>query len=282
MSSSSRYFHRLVLTCSLVAGHALAQAPATAGQVKGSATEHTAMSARAVIDGAALVLPASATAGPAWAGRWRDAPAQAAARVPVVVFLHGSSGLGLAAIGEWQRWLATLGIASVAPDSFALPDRVTYTSPVGKDLYEKIHALRASEIDFALKAVRAAPWFDPARVVLAGTSEGATAVARWHGEGLAGRIVYSWSCEDNYFVEAHRTAFGRNEPVLNVISAIDPYFSPSNTWLGNPKATGHCGAALKDNPKAAVVLVPGAPHTLLNLQATRLVTAGFLRDLLFP
>jgi hypothetical protein len=58
------------------------------------------------------------------------------ARVPVVVFLHGSSGLGLKAIGEWQQWLATLGVASIAPDSFALPDRLTYTSPVGKDVYE--------------------------------------------------------------------------------------------------------------------------------------------------
>ena len=31
-------------------------------------------------------------------------------RAPVVVFLHGSSGLGLKAIGEWQLWLADLGI----------------------------------------------------------------------------------------------------------------------------------------------------------------------------
>ena len=38
-------------------------------------------------------------------------------------------------------------------------------------------------------------------------------------------------------------------------------------------------ALLKDNPQAAVVLVPDAPHTLLNLPAVRLVTAGFLGDI---
>ena len=41
--------------------------------------------------------------------------------------------------------------------------------------------------------------------------------------------------------------------------------------------SGHCGAALKDNPRAAVVLVPDAPHTLLNLPAARVATAGFLQ-----
>ena len=52
--------------------------------------------------------------------------------------------------------------------------------------------------------------------------------------------------------------------------------SSSNAWLGNAAAQGHCGAALKDNNRAAVLLVPNAPHTLLNLPATRSATAGFL------
>jgi len=62
----------------------------------------------------------------------------------VVVFLHGSSGLSLKVIAEWQAWLAGSGLASVAPDSFAPPDRLTYTAPIDKDAYEKIHALRQS------------------------------------------------------------------------------------------------------------------------------------------
>ena len=45
-------------------------------------------------------------------------------------------------------------------------------------------------------------------------------------------------------------------------------------------AQGHCGAALADNKNATVVLIPGAPHTLLNLPAARHATEGFLRDLL--
>ena len=199
-------------------------------------------------------------------------------RVPVVVFMHGSSGLGLKAIGEWQQWLAEQGIASVAPDSFALPDRLTYKSPISPDIYERIHALRLSEVSLATQALRQAPWADPQRWVLAGTSEGAAAVARYKGQEFLGRIVFSWSCENNYFVRSHGTALPDDKPVLNIISSTDPYFSPANSWLGNPTAAGHCAAALRNNKQASIVLIPGAPHTVLNLPAARHPVAGFLRD----
>lgn len=255
---------------------------APVGEIKGSALQHTAASAAAVVQRAAVVLPASVTGGAIYAGAFADAPRQAQARVPVVVFLHGSSGLGLKAIGEWQQWLAGQGIASMAPDSFALPDRITYKSPVDKELYEKVHALRASEIQMSVRALGTTAWADTSRLVLAGTSEGATAVARHGGNEFAGRILYSWSCENNYFVKEHRTAFLPQQPVLNVMSSTDMFFSPSNTWLGNPQAKGHCGDVLKDSKQASIVLIPGAPHTLMNLPAARHATIGFVRDLLKP
>jgi hypothetical protein len=257
------------------------QPPTPVGEVKGMAAQHTAASSAGVAQRAAVVLPASVTGGAPYIGTLANAPKDTKAKVPVVVFLHGSSGLELKAIGEWQLWLASLGVASIAPDSFALPDRITYKSPVGKDVYEKIHALRASEIPLALTALRAAPWADTSRLVLAGTSEGGPAVARYTGQEFAGRMLYSWSCENNYFVQDHRTA-NITQPVLNVMSSTDVFFSPSNTWLGNSAAKGYCGDALKDNKQAAIVLIPGAPHTLLNLPAARNATAGFVREVLKP
>lgn len=256
---------------------ALAQTPA--GSVKGTAFVHDAASRQGMVANANLALPASVTGAAAYFGKLRDAPA-AAGRAPVVVFLHGSSGLGLKAIEEWQRWLVGIGIASIAPDSFALPERVTYQSPVGRDVYERIHALRGSEIETITAAVKAAPFADPARLVLAGTSEGAVAVARHGDPDYRGRIIFSWSCEDNYFVQAPATATRPEQPVLNVISVTDPYFSPSNAWLGNPAAKGHCGPALAQVKDATVVLIAGAPHTLINLPAARDAAEGFLRRVL--
>jgi dienelactone hydrolase len=259
-----------------------AQPAAPTGEIKGAAWVHTKDSLAAAIQQADICLPAAATGGASFCGKFKDLPKVGGKPVPVLVFLHGSSGLGLKAIAEWQQWLASLGYASIAPDSFALADRVTYKSPIDKDSYERIHALRASEIASALSALKGQPWVDFGNLVLAGTSEGSVPVARYQGNEFVARIMYAWSCESNYFVVEPRNNFEPGKPVLNVISASDPFFSKSNTWLNSPDAQGHCGAALKDNSRASVLLVPNAPHTLLNLSATRSATAGFLSLLTKP
>lgn len=255
---------------------ASAQAPAPAGEIKGDAWVHTRESLAASVQQADVCLPSAVTGGAPFFGKFGAIPRVTDRRVPVVLFLHGSSGLGLKAIGEWQQWLCTLGVASIAPDSFALPNHVTYKSPIDKDSYEKIHALRASEIAPVLAALKNAPWADTSRLILAGTSEGSVPVARYTGNDFAARMLFAWSCESNYFVKQPLNAFEPGKPVLNIISATDPFFSKSNAWLGNADALGHCGAALKDNPQASVLLIPGAPHTLLNLPGARDATAGFL------
>ena len=252
------------------------------GELKGSAWVHTRESLAATVQQADVCLPPAATGAATFCGKFSSIPPLSGRRVPVVVFLHGSSGLGLKAIGEWQQWLASLGYASIAPDSFALADRVTYKSPIDKESYERIHALRASEIAPALAALRGQAWADVGRLILAGTSEGAVPVARYPGSEFVARILYAWSCEANYFVKEPRNAFEPSKPVLNVISASDPFFSRSNAWLGSPEAQGHCGAALKENARASILLVPNAPHTLLNLPATQSATAGFLSLLAKP
>jgi dienelactone hydrolase len=257
---------------------ATAQADTPKGEIKGTAFVHTAQSAKDVVLNASVALPETVTHGPAYFGTWKDMPQSSGDPVPVVVFLHGSSGLSLKAIGEWQKWLSSLGIASVAPDSFALPDRVTYTSPIAKDIYERIHALRGSEIPLAATALKGAAWADQSRIVLAGASEAGPAVARYDGREFAARIIYAWSCEDNYFVDSHGTRITAEQPILNVISATDPFFSRSNAWLGNPNANGHCAAALREAKHATIVLVPQAPHTLMNLPQARAVTRSFLED----
>lgn len=248
-----------------------------AGRIEGTGWQHTTASLAESVARAALVLPERATGGARYSGPFSARPASRGQAVPVVLFLHGSSGLGLSAIGTWQQWLADRGVASLAPDSFALPGRVTYQSPIAAEDYERIHALRGAEIEAALAALRTEPWVDTRRIVLAGTSEGAVAVARHGGEGLAARMVFSWSCEANYFVQAPRTASVPGQPVLNLISSTDPYFSRSNPWLGSAEAQGHCAAALKDNPRASVLLIPNAPHTLLNWPAAQDAVAGFLQ-----
>ena len=105
-------------------------------------------------------------------------------------------------------------------------------------------------------------------------------MARYAGREFAARMLFAWSCEPNHFVTEPRNAFEADKPVLNVISSVDPFFSPSNTWLGTPAARGSCAEALKDHKQAVIALIPGAPHTLLTLPQVQAVTGGFLGSLL--
>ena len=86
------------------------------------------------------------------------------------MFAHGSSGIGepLKAFG---RWLASFGIGFLCPNSFVLKDRITYTSPVSRDDYERIHVMRSAELANAAARLTEVPGFD-GRYVVAGTSEG--------------------------------------------------------------------------------------------------------------
>lgn len=198
--------------------------------------------------------------------------------MPAVVFLHGSGGLSKAT-RSWQHWLAdSAGVASLAPDSFAFPGRITYQSPVDKAVYEMVHNLRSAELAAALAHLRRMPWIDSRRLLVAGTSEGSVAVARLEPGQAAGRILYAWSCESNYFVAEHGTNLGPQEPILNVMSAEDPYFAPANPWHGDDgcELNGHCAAVVRGNRNAEIVLLPGAPHTLYNLPAARHATQAFI------
>jgi dienelactone hydrolase len=263
----------------------IAAHPATAadkpGDIKGTTLDPTPGNLAATFARANLVLPASLTGGERWQGVPSAAPA-VNGKAPLVILLHGSSGVA-PAVKDFQVWLAdTLGLASVAPDSLAIEGRLTYVSPVSVEIYERVHALRLAELDYALEASKAWAWVDRARIVLAGTSEGSVAVSRYSGTESAARLIYSWSCEANYFVDAPRPGFGPEEPVFNAISARDPYFSPSNPWNKDYAVTGTCAGALKGNPHATVFVVDADVHTILNRPDVRAATSEFLKAVLKP
>ena len=244
------------------------------GTVSGSWSSHSPQTLEATIRNAFLALPGG------WEGTLAEAPA-APGRHPVMIFMHGSSGINEAA-KIFGRRLAERGIVFLAPNGMATPGRLAYTSPVSPQIYEKVHAMRSAELDRALDALPSLSFFD-GRFVVAGTSEGGVAAAR-HAVRPdlreAGRLILSWSCEDNYHVEQHRTAIPLDMPVLNVMSAEDKYFSRANAYLGNDAALGHAGRTLARHRHAAVVLIPGAPHTLYNEPEALTHIAAFLEHVL--
>ena len=126
------------------------------GDIKGTTLEPTPENLAATWSKASLVLPAALAGGHRWQGFASAAP-EVAGKAPLVVLLHGSSGVA-PAVKDFQIWLAdALGLASVAPDSLAIPDRLIYTSPVSVDIYERVTeayaAMRAETLPPMLEAL---------------------------------------------------------------------------------------------------------------------------------
>ncbi|WP_072577058.1 alpha/beta hydrolase [Suttonella ornithocola] len=252
--------------------------------VTGEAYQHTEASIQAGISNAQVALPTSLNHGKIYQGKFADLP-KIEGKAPVVIFLHGSAGIDPKyGYDHWQKWLAAHGIASFIFDSLQLENRLRYQSPADKEIYEKVHQLRSSEIGIALDALKKTSWAETNKLFLAGNAEGAIAVARYDGDAFLGKLIYSWSCEDNYYVKHHNTSL-KPTPVLNIIADADKYFSQKNDFIGNTSATGNCAATFSTAENAdvfQVVLIPNAPHNVLNLPAARSATLGFIEDILQP
>lgn len=241
------------------------------GKVFGTRFTHDADSLEATFANAYAVHPDG------FEGLLKDAPADASKR-PLILFMHGSSGIG-EPLKEFARRTAELGWAFIAPDSMQLEDRMTYSSPVARSDYEKIHAMRSFELEHAVRKITGLGFFNGV-FVAAGTSEGGVCAARHQTKPGSpkpvGRIIFSWSCENNYHVEEHRTNIPKDEAVLNIMSAQDKFFSRANAFLDNPNALGHAAEALSEHPDAQIVLIPGAPHTLFNTPQAAMIVKAFL------
>lgn len=249
---------------------------ALTGKIMGSVSSHTPGTLKAVFEKAYVALTLSD--GSLFEGTPDQLNKQSCPKT-VVLFIHGSSGIN-PATRTFGNHLAQLGFAFVAPDSMQVKDRITYSSPVAREVYEQVHSMRYEELSYAVSHLHELPFFN-GKFVIAGTSEGAVSVARFVNESEnkeAGRMIFSWSCENNYHVVEHRTQIPADCPVLNIMSAEDPYFSQKNSYLDNPEALGYAARALKDHQDATIVLLPQAPHTLFNLpRATGIIDAFIKR-----
>ena len=214
-------------------------------------------------------------------GHFRDLPAApGAGKLPTVLYMHGSPGIDTGDM-TFLRWLVDdAKVAFLAPDSFKLPGRFTYSSPVDKAVYERIHNLRQSEIKTALPRLNEVPFIDTGRLMLAGWSEGGLAAARWRGTEFKGRLIFSWPCEMNYFSAFPATGVRIDEPVLNVMGGRDSVFAPGNPWNTGYTVKGHCGDAFRFHTAATVVLLPNALHNVFLSPETKWATIAFIADIL--
>lgn len=195
--------------------------------------------------------------------------AERAPTLPVVVFLHGCSGLH----GGYRvdiSFLRDLGYAVVAPDSFSRafkPKSCDWRSKSAGS-HPGVVGFRLAEAAYAVERVRRFPWVDPDRIVLMGQSEGGLTTANYIGDDVAARVILGWTCQIPW--PPLWGVKGEQEiPVLSVVSDGDRWF---DRWF----LRGHCGEDMDGFADARSVVIEGRTHHVLRQEAAREAVATFL------
>jgi dienelactone hydrolase len=118
-------------------------------------------------------------------------------KYPVVIYLHGCTGITSFHDLRWGRFISNLGFVVILPDSFARPSRISNCDPVNTvSTFRFPMALtyREQEIAYAINQLRKTSWADMSNIFLMGHSEGANAVAQTNITGFRGMILSSGFC----------------------------------------------------------------------------------------
>jgi dienelactone hydrolase len=176
---------------------------------------------------------------------------------PVILFLHGCGG------PRSPRTFLGLGAIVVAPNSFADGSGCKADAAY----MVKLVGVRHGDVAFAASQLKAAPWADPARLVLAGYSNGAQTTATYPGDEFKARIIVAWTC-NNPRVAAQNGVKG-NGPALALLGTADEFYKKVGI-------TGDCNAALAKREGSRSILIKGGSHEILDHAETRAAVAAFV------
>lgn len=190
----------------------------------------------------------------------------AGARLPVVMYVHGCTGLSNFALLEQ---VAAAGFVVVAPDSFARRYRPMQCDPVtrtgGRHLF--VYDFRMEEVSFALEQLWTERWADWNRMFLVGTSEGGVTAALYRGDEFKARVIAQWTCGGAPHVAGIDAPL--NEPILAVRGGQDP-------WYGTN--AGDCRDAFGPRPQSrSVILDIPAGHDVFAEPGVPAMVVEFLR-----
>lgn len=203
---------------------------------------------------------------------------KSARKYPVVVYLHGCTGLGKGE-REFGELLAREGFVFVAPDSMARSYRPLQCDPKtqtgGRNLF--VFDFRMAEIAFALNRLTGQPWVDTGNLFLIGGSEGGVAAALYRGEEFRARVIFQWTCHGSPLVNGIDAPL--DEPILAIVNRGDPWYDAEHT----PAQAGHCGVFFGDRVGSESLLLdrPGI-HDVLGLEEVQTKIAHFLKGFLEP
>lgn len=210
---------------------------------------------------------------PSVAARLAALPADV--RYPLIVFLHDAGGV-TGAVNRLLKSLETENFAVILPDSYARRGRRTDCegkpwNPENCAMAPDIYLARRAELMYAVERARRLPWVDQQNVFLAGSGEGAIAVALWGGEvEVSGYVVANWTCTapaELAWADGLRIPSGR--PVLALATL-------GHRWAGRPGWDGRCADTAAADAALTSVTVDSGLRNVFQLPGARRALIEFL------
>ena len=188
----------------------------------------------------------------------------AAGRHPVILFMHGCNAT------QRPKAFLELGAIVVEPNSFWQGERCTLNAAE----MAKLLSGRANDLADAAKQLKAAPWADPARLVLAGYSQGGIAAALYEGPEFKARIVIAWPCHPRSSGPSGPEVGVRGKgPVLAIQSRNDEQYTRLHI-------EGDCGPEISGRPGSRSVLISGNIRSIMDHPETREAIATFVPEVI--
>lgn len=191
-------------------------------------------------------------------------------KTPAFIFMHGCDGMNMSYVAH----LGSLGYPVFAPDSLARGDRKIECEINNQDKPRSIIRARLEEAKYAFQQIRALPWVDDSRIILAGFSEGGITTALYEEAGVTGKMIFGWSC--NAFDPWWRGVRGASSiPVLAIVGSDDPYHQ-------NPSNRGDCGEFIRKRKRSSSIVIPKVGHDIIRERQAQNAISDFVSSLLTP
>jgi poly(3-hydroxybutyrate) depolymerase len=193
--------------------------------------------------------------------------------MPVVIYLHGCTGIDPNHDVRWGEFIKGLGYIAVLPDSMARPGRKSNCDPRTKrtGAFPQAHAMRMEEIRYALEQVKKSAWADTNNIFLMGHSEGGHAAAGNRLADFRGIIISGWTCTDS----ARAGSDGIFAPLETPILTLE---WDHDAWREGTPLQGSCANKFGERKKARQVLFHGTQHSTYDQLKARDAVAQFLKE----
>lgn len=192
-------------------------------------------------------------------------------KYPVVIFMHGCTGIEDHAEVQWGNYLREQGFIVVIPNSLARKDRHRSCDGATAAYFgtHVTHRLRQQEIDDAYERVVKSEWAQKQNVFLMGHSEGGIAAARTKRGDFQAIVISGWTCTSKYpgYAGVYAPA---TVPVLSLLWKNDRWF-PSGRH-----DHGTCEASIAGRQGSTHITLDGFDHNTFSSLLARESVRKFL------